>query len=53
MKVLVLCVVVKVVIESGVVDGVYIDMSVDAGKEFSEEGIILLGIGGMGGVEVF
>ena len=43
---------VKVVIETGVIDSIYIDVSVGAGKRFSEEGIILLGVYGMGRVEV-
>ena len=46
-------VVVQVVIESGIVGSIYIDMSVGAGKGLPEEGIVSLGISSVGGVEVF
>ena len=49
---MVLRVVVKVIIEMGVVDGVYVYVSVGAGKRFSKERVMLLGVGGMGSVEV-
>ena len=47
LEVLVLCVVVEVVVEMGIIDGVYVDMSVGAGEGFSEERVVLLGISGM------
>ena len=37
LEVLILCVVVEVVIKMGIVDGVYVDMTVGAGEGFSEE----------------
>ena len=52
LEVLVLCVMVEVVIELGVIDGIHIYMFVDMGKRFLEEGIMLLGISGMGRVEI-
>ena len=51
LEVLILCIMVKVIVESGVVDSVYIDMSVGSRKEFSEKGIMPLGIGSMGRIE--
>ena len=42
---------VEVIIKLGVIDGVYVDMSVDTRKEFSEKGIMPLGISSMGRVE--
>ena len=36
----------------GVIDSVYIDMAVGSGKWFPEEGIMSLGVGGMGRVEI-
>ena len=53
LKVLVLCVMVKVIVEAGIVDGVYVDMLVGVGEGFSKEGVMLLGISSMGNVEVF
>ena len=53
LEILVLHVMVEVVIELRVIDGVYVYMSVGTGKRFSEKGIMPLGICGMGGVEVF
>ena len=53
LEVLVLRIVVKVVVETRVVDGVHIDMVMGSGKWFPEEGIVSLGICGMGGVQVF
>ena len=52
LEVLVLRVVVKVVVEMGVVDSVYVDMAMSSGEGFSEERIVLLGIGSMGRVEI-
>ena len=53
LEVLTLRVVVKVVIEMGVRDGVYIDVLMSAGEGFSEERIVPLGISSMGRVEIF
>ena len=53
LEVLVLCVVVKVIIEAGIIDGVYVDMAMGLGKGFSKEGVISLGVSSMGRVEVF
>ena len=52
LEVLVLCVVVKVIIKVGVVDSVYVHMSVGARKGFSEERVVPLGISGVGGVKI-
>ena len=52
LEVLVLHIVVKIIIQAGVIDSVYIDVSVGSRKRFPEEGIILLSINVMGGVEV-
>ena len=52
LKVLILCIVVKVVIEPRVIDSVYVDMVVGAGKGFPEEGIVPLGVGSMGRVKI-
>ena len=52
LEVLILHVMVKVVIEAGIIDSVYIDMLVGLGKWLPEKGVVLLGISGMGGVEV-
>ena len=52
LEVLVLRVMVQVVIETRVVDSVYVDMSVGSGKRFSEKGVVPLGIGGMGRVKI-
>ena len=52
LEVLVLCIVVKVVIKMRVIDGVYVDMSVDSGKGSVEEGVTLLDIHSMGRIEV-
>ena len=52
LEVLILHIVVKVVIEMGVVDGVYVDMAMDMRQGFSEERVIPLGISGMGRVEI-
>ena len=52
LEVLVLHVVVEVVIEVGVVDSVYVHMSVGARKGFSKERVMPLGISGMGRVKV-
>ena len=53
LEVLFLHIVVKVVVETGIVDGVYVDMAVGSGKWFPEEGIVSLGVCGVGGVQVF
>ena len=53
LEVLVLHVMVKVIIEAGVVDSVYIDMAMGSGEWFPEEGIMSLGVGGMGSIEIF
>ena len=53
LEILVFCVMVKVIVKLGVIDGVYIDMSMGAEKRFSEEGIVPLGISSMDGIEVF
>ena len=52
LEVLVLHVVVEVVIEVGIIDSVYVDMSVSVEKGFSKEGIVPLGVCAMGGVEI-
>ena len=52
LEVLILCVVVKVFVEAGVIDGVYVDMLVDFRKGFLEERVMLLDISSMGRVEV-
>ena len=52
LEVLVLRVVVEIAIEVGVVDGIYIHMSVGARKGFSKERVMPLGVSGMGGVKV-
>ena len=48
LEILVLRVVIKVIIESRVIDGVYVDMAMGSGKGFSKEGVMLLGICGVG-----
>ena len=53
LEILILYVVVKIVIESRVVDSVYVDMPIGMGKGFFEEGIMPLGIDSVGKVEVF
>ena len=53
LEVLVLSVVVEVIIESGVIDSVYVDMVISVGEGFPEKGIILLDVDSMGKVEVF
>ena len=52
LKVLILCVMVKVVIESRVIDGVYIDVFVGTRRGLLEEGVVLLCINSMGGVKI-
>ena len=47
MNVLVFCIMIQVIIETGVIDGVYVDMFVGPGKGFVKEGVVPLGIGGM------
>ena len=50
LEVLLLCVVIKVVVEMRVVDSVYVHMSMGLWKGLSEEGVMPLGISGMGRV---
>ena len=52
LEVLILCVMVKVVVEMRVIDSVYVHMSVSVGGGFSEERVMSLGVCGMDGVEV-
>ena len=52
LEVLILRVMIEVVIEMGIVDSVYVDMAVSAGKGFSEEGIMPLRINSVGGVKI-
>ena len=52
LEVLVLRVVVQIIIEMGVVDSVYVDMAMGAGKRFPKERVMPLGIGGVGGIEI-
>ena len=44
---------IEVIIEMGIVDGVYVDMAMGLGEWLPEKGIMLLGVGSMDGVEVF
>ena len=44
---------IKVIIKTGVIDSIYIDLLVGSGKWFSEEGVVLLSVCGMGSIEVF
>ena len=53
LEVLVLCVIVKIVVEARVIDSVHVYVSVGVEEEFLEEGIVLLGVCSMGRVEVF
>ena len=53
LEVLVLYVMIQVVIKTRVIDCVCIDVSVSSGKGFAEEGVVLLGICDMGGIQVF
>ena len=53
LEVLILCVVVEVVIEVGIIDGIYVDMAMGARKGFSKERVVSLGICGVGGIEIF
>ena len=52
LEVLILRIMVKVVIEVGVIDSVYVDMAVGARKGFSKERVVPLGISGVGGVKI-
>ena len=52
LEVLILRVVVQVVVETRVVDGVYVYVAVGAGKGFSEERVVSLSVGGVGGVKI-
>ena len=51
LEVLILHVVIQVVVESRVIDSVYVDMSMDVGDGFSE-GAMSLDVGGVGGVKI-
>ena len=51
LEVLVLSVIVEIVIESGVVDGIYVDMSVGVGKGSLEEQVMSPDISSMGRVK--
>ena len=53
LEVLVLCVVVKVFIESRVIDSVYVDVLMSLREGFSKEGVMSLSISSVGGVKVF
>ena len=44
LEILILYVIVEVVIELRVIDGVYINMVMDSGKRFFKEGVMLLGV---------
>ena len=44
LEVLVLCVMVKVVVELRVIDSVHVDMMVGSGKRFPKEGVMLLNV---------
>ena len=52
LEVLTLRVVVKVVVEMGVIGGIYVDMAVGLGKWFLKERVVLLSIGSVGGVKI-
>ena len=52
LEVLILHVMVKVVIEVGIIDSIYVDMAVGSGKWFPEEGVMPLGVGGVGRVKI-
>ena len=52
LKVLILRVMAQVVIETSIIDGIYIYVSVGVEKGFPKEGIMLLGVSGVGRVEV-
>ena len=52
LEVLILRVVAEVVIEAGIIDSVYVDMLVGLGKQLPEKGVMPLGIGGMGRIEI-
>ena len=53
LEVLILCVMVEVVIEVGIVNSVYVDTAIGPGKWFPEKGIMPLSVRSMGGIEVF
>ena len=52
LEVLILSVVVEVVIETRVIDSVYVDVAMGVEEGFSEERVVPLGVGGVGGVQV-
>ena len=52
LEVLILHVMIKVVIEAGIVDSVYINVAVGSGEWFPEEGIMSLHVSGIGSVEI-
>ena len=53
LEVLFFHVMVEVVIETGVIDSVYIDMTMGSRKGFLEEGVVSFGVGSMDRIEVF
>ena len=52
LEVLVLYVMVQVIIEVRVIDGIYIDVLVGVRKGFSEKGVMSLGVSGVGRVVI-
>ena len=52
LKVLILHIIVEIVIEVRVIENVYVDMVVGSGERFAEERIMLLGVCGMGRIQV-
>ena len=52
LEVLVLRVVVEVVVEAGIIDGVHVDVAMGVGEGFPEEGIVPLGVSGVGRVKI-
>ena len=53
LEILVLYVMVKVVIETGIVDSVYVDMSMSLREGLSEEKVMPLSVHGMSRVKIF
>ena len=52
LEVLTLHVMVKVVIEVGIIDSIYVDMAVGSGKWFGKERIVPFGVGCVGRVKI-
>ena len=52
LNVLVFSVIVQVIVESRVVDCIYVYVFMGAGKGSLEEGVMVLSVGSMGGVEI-